>query len=493
MGDAQSPSSESLRGADLPSKPTEELPTPPDTPGPASTTATVNQDEQAEPEAEAPSPEETELAGIEKKISYHEDADLHVKVKEADGTSAVYSVRSSALETASRVWKESLATRESSIIDLGSESAFGLDVIFSIAHYKFADLPQQTDIQSLYELIITAEKYQTQHLLVPFVKTWVASLASTVSTKEGAPLSADKTLVLAWILGEVQLFSQTLSSAAYQSQLGADGTLLDAEGKPWASQPVSAEVLDLLAAARLDAVDQIIRAVSTPVNKLLNPQWYPEEEDIRYCHAPEADGVREECEQLQLGSAIMGLSKARLWPPPEASRIKTSATSLARTYGEVRMRRYQVPGLRFKQQEDEEESAVDVHATCGFGHKDAIDQILQKSTPLNTTVVQELESRAKTSGLFSDDLFVSFKEYLVVDPAPAAVEEEATPEESPVEVEPVSQKAPAAQEEEAKEEEKKDEESEVKKDEESGEKSVPEVGEQKDEQKDGECPKTFGI
>lgn len=395
--------------------PSEDLPTPPDTPGPAST-ADATAEEIHEEQAEAASSESTgstfptELAGIEKKVSFHEDADLYVRVHESEGTEAVYCVCACVLETASQIWKKSVAVRTTNVIDMVSDPALGLEVILSIAHYRFASLPQETDIQALYDIAIAADRYQVLHLLVPFVKGWLTSLNPS-NLVDAAKTIVDKALVLSWILGDARIFSTTLSKCAYQAQISTDGVLLDAAGKPWSAQPVSKEVLGLIAAARLDAIDEIIKAVSTPVNKLLNPQWYPEE-DIRYCNAPEDDNAREYCEQLQLGSAIMGLSKAKLWPPPEASRIKASASELAEAYKEIRMRRYQVPGLRFQ----EDDSVVDVHATCGFGHQDAIDDILSKPTTLSGSVIGELLAHAKTSGAFTEILFEGFEEYL---PEPA--------------------------------------------------------------------------
>lgn len=315
----------------------------------------------------------------------------------------MYSVRACVLETVSRAWKETLATRASNVVDMTLEPALGLDVIFSIAHYRFASLPLEVDLSTLYETAIAADRHQALHLLVPFVKAWLASLDPNILVG-GGKTDLDKILVLSWIFGDVRLFSKTLSRCAHQARISTDGVLLDAEGKAWSAQPVSKEVLGLISATRLDTIDEIIKAVSTPVNKLLNPQWYPTE-DIRYCHAPEDDNAREYCEQLQLGSAIMGLSKAKLWPPPEASQIRMSATELASAYNEIRMRKYQVPGLRFQ----ENESVVDLHSTCGFGHHDTILEILAKPTLLFGTVVSELLAHAKTSGAFTEALF---EEYL---------------------------------------------------------------------------------
>ncbi|KKY32077.1 putative nuclear pore protein [Diaporthe ampelina] len=350
-------------------------------------------------------PGEASLPEPGKTVLYHEDADYHIRVQEADGTNAIYSVRSSTLESASRVWKGDLTSLSSKTYQ-STDPAYGLDVIFSIAHYKFHDVPRIPSIGNLYDVALVAEKFQTIHLLVPFIKGWIAGLPSHV-TDPGAAIDEDKTLVTGWLLGQAEWFSKILSNCAYNAHIGADGQLLDSEGKPWGDQPVSGDVVEIIAATRLAAIENIIKAVSEPVQKLLNPQYYPDE-DIRYCLAPEDDAAREDCEQLQLGSAIMGLTKAKLWPPPEPTRISVSPVQLANAYGDVRIRRHQEPGLRFR----EGESAGDSHAKCGFGHREEIENILATPAQLSTSVVKELHVRAKRSGAFSEELFEDLKHFI---------------------------------------------------------------------------------
>lgn len=413
----------------------EDLPTPPHTPGPSTTAAarTAGTDEWINDNpSEAPrisesadgdkvtedtAPVSTNPTSVDevadpavfdadKLVSYHEDADLHIRVQEANGLSAVYSVRSSILESVSRVWKQTLSLRPSNILEV-SDPALGLDVIFSIAHYKFHDLPVQPTVSELYEIALVADKFQVTHLLVPFMKEWVAGLNRHV-LMAGARNDEDKTLVLSWLLGEARWFSRVVSKCANKAQIGPEGQLLDSEGKLWSEQPVSSEVPDIIAAARLVAIDSTIKAVSTPVHRLLNPQWYPGEE-IKYCYAPEGDTGREECEQLQLGSAIMGLSKAKLWPPPEPSRVKISPAELAKAYGDVRTRRYQVSGARFK----DGDTVDDAHIKCGFGHREAIERILSTPAQLTPKVIKQLQVRSKKSGAFGDDLFEELSDLVV--------------------------------------------------------------------------------
>ncbi|KAF9873677.1 hypothetical protein CkaCkLH20_08787 [Colletotrichum karsti] len=353
----------------------------------------------------------------EKRISYHEDSDLHIKVRETNGTLAVYSVRASALTTASRVFRDLLANNTSGVIELKSpaDTASGLDTLFSIAHFKFHELPTRPNVDVLYDLALAADKYAAAHLLVPFMKEWVIALNRHV-LMAGARNDEDKTLVLSWVFGEARWFTRVLSKAAYKSRVAADGTLLDSQGRPWKDQPVSDEVIGMLTATRAEAVEKIIKAVSNPVHRLLNPSCYPGEE-IRYCHAGTEDGTVEDCEQLLLGSAIMGLTKARLWPPPEPAQIKVSAIDLARAYGEVRIRRYQTPGMRFRDSAAEGAPVEDPHAKCGFGHREALEKILNTPAKVGSGIVSQLITRAKKSGAFGDELFSDLKEHVQDDGA----------------------------------------------------------------------------
>ncbi|KAK1969642.1 hypothetical protein LY78DRAFT_333638 [Colletotrichum sublineola] len=358
----------------------------------------------------------------DKKVSYHEDADLHIKVREPNGAVAVYSVRSAVLSSASRVWKELLAENTAAVVELKStaDTAYGLDVLFSLAHYKFHELPTMPNVGDLYDIALASDKYAVTHLLVPFMKDWVVALNRHV-LMAGARNDEDKTLVLSWVFGEARWFSRVLAKAAYKSRVGADGKLLDSRGRPWDEQPISDEVISMLAATRAEAVEKIIKAVSNPVHRLLNPSCYPGEE-IRYCHAGTDDGTAEDCEQLLLGSAIMGLTKGKLWPPPEPTKIKVSAVDLARAYCEVRIRRYQTPGLRFRDSTAESTPVEDPHAKCGFGHREVIEKILNTPAKMASGVVGQLITRAKKSGAFGEELFADLKEY--VQDGGAAVEGE---------------------------------------------------------------------
>ena len=57
------------------------------------------------------------------------------------------------------------------------DSPLGLDVLFSIAHYKFHHIQERYDVNELYSIAWVANKYVCTHLLVP----WRLSTSSTTS------------------------------------------------------------------------------------------------------------------------------------------------------------------------------------------------------------------------------------------------------------------------------------------------------------------------
>uniref|UniRef100_L2G518 Uncharacterized protein n=1 Tax=Colletotrichum fructicola (strain Nara gc5) TaxID=1213859 RepID=L2G518_COLFN len=347
----------------------------------------------------------------DRKISYHEDTDLHIKVRDASGVPTVFSVRAAALATASRVFRDQLAGNTEGIIELNSaaDTTSGLDTLFSIAHFKFHQLPTRPNVDVLYDLALASDKYAATHLLVPFMKDWIVSLnPPRPHGRRPQRRGQDPRSQLGLWRGP--LVQPRPLQGCLQVPPGSrrhPPGLQGPKGRPWKEQPSSEEVIAMLTATRAEAIDKIIKAVSNPVHRLLNPSCYPGEE-IRYCHAGTDDGTVEDCEQLLLGSA----TKARLWPAPEPAKIKVSAVELARAYSEVRIRRYQTPGLRFRDSQPDGAPVEDLHAKCGFGHREALEKILNTPAKVGSGVVSQLITRAKKSGAFGEDLFSDLKEYV---------------------------------------------------------------------------------
>jgi len=115
-----------------------------------------------------------------KVVSYHIDADLYVRVKEEHGT-VMYKVCSALIAAASPVWRKMIygglcprPDRGKWITDMVApeDNAYGLDIVFSIIHYKFHEIPERPDIDQLYGIARVVEKYGCSHVLIPYMRNW---------------------------------------------------------------------------------------------------------------------------------------------------------------------------------------------------------------------------------------------------------------------------------------------------------------------------------
>jgi hypothetical protein len=60
------------------------------------------------------------------------------------------------------------------VLDLDDfdDHTYGLDIVFSIIHYKFHEIPDRPDIDQLHSIAKVTEKYDCAHLLIPYMEKW---------------------------------------------------------------------------------------------------------------------------------------------------------------------------------------------------------------------------------------------------------------------------------------------------------------------------------
>lgn len=127
-------------------------------------------------------------------VSYHSDADTIVIVRAPFPAEALYyEVSSSLLAGASGVWKKTLEDGKVHdpktgrwVLEVGTPDdwAFGMDIVFSIVHYKFQEIPARPNVDELYSVARVVEAYDCAHLLVAFMEKWYVSHASVKSDKK---------------------------------------------------------------------------------------------------------------------------------------------------------------------------------------------------------------------------------------------------------------------------------------------------------------------
>jgi len=115
-----------------------------------------------------------------KVTSYHIDADLYVKIKK-DDTIVIAKVNSALIAAASSVWRKMIygsgcgrPKRGKWVIEMldPEDYAYGLDIIFSLVHYKYHEIAERPNIDELYAIAHIVEKYDCAHLVVPFMQKW---------------------------------------------------------------------------------------------------------------------------------------------------------------------------------------------------------------------------------------------------------------------------------------------------------------------------------
>ncbi|KAK0644174.1 hypothetical protein B0T16DRAFT_392570 [Cercophora newfieldiana] len=360
-----------------------------------------------------------EISGIRKikAVSYHIDADLYVKVKQS-GKTMIYKVYSPLIAAASPVWRKMIygggcprppSGNWMTEMTAPEDDAYGLDVVFSIIHYKFHEMPERPDIDQLYAIARVAETYGCPHVLVPFMEKWITGLEWHITAKKNN--DDDKTLYLTWVFGVGRWFARVVSRVAIKATIDVDGTLLDARGQPWKAQGLPKGILDVIAHARLKALKTIIDSINGPLEALMGSPW----DIFEFCRSKDApDHTKEQCQLQQLGSLLKGLKTSGLTPLPEAEEYKGSAQNLAAKVKAIKVAHFKLPNVQPHQ---------DTHGSCGIQHSQAIDGALSKTVQLTGYFVQELKDRAKRCGAFNGGLFHELKEMEERNPSPIPEED----------------------------------------------------------------------
>ena len=183
--------------------------------------------------------------------SYHIDADLAVKVQGISGPQ-IFRVCSALIAAASPVWRQQIYSGEYARPTVGdwaldmrgtNDSAAGLDIVFSIVHYKFHEIPAQPSIDVLHSVAQVVSKYACAHLLIPYIGKWIDNLNWHITTNEDRK-DDDKVLCLSWVFGEARWFARVISGAASRATVDSvSAELIDGDGVSWVSQGLPADLI----------------------------------------------------------------------------------------------------------------------------------------------------------------------------------------------------------------------------------------------------------
>ncbi|KAK4034859.1 hypothetical protein C8A01DRAFT_38683 [Parachaetomium inaequale] len=339
-------------------------------------------------------------------VSYHQHAELYLRVRDSAGgfilckvVSALIAAASPALSDLLDLSKPLKGRDGKLVVEVGGlgNNPYGMDIVLSIIHHKYHDIPNRPDVDQLYSIAQVVEKYDCSHLLVAYMEKWVAGLDWHIVMKKDDN-DDDKTLFLTWVFGEARWFARMLSKVAYKATLDGAGVLLDAGGQPWKDQGFPPVILDLITKTRNDCVTKIVRAIEEPLRELMSG----DKDNLKFCRTKDANlELKQSCQHLQLGSLMSALATAGLLPFPKASEYRGSVADLAEKVRAIKVARFKLPGVP---------PHLDGHNNCGIEHEEAVDSAMREDAQLTPEVINQLKLRAQKSGAFSRELFQSLQD-----------------------------------------------------------------------------------
>ncbi|KAI0390099.1 hypothetical protein F5Y17DRAFT_446235 [Xylariaceae sp. FL0594] len=251
---------------------------------------------------------------------FHRDASHRVIVAGPNGDSVVYKVCVSTLACVSPVWKKNMDAKENNTLEL-VDDAEAIRTIFHIAHHNYCEVPVEPTLNQLFEIAKTACRYQCTHLFYPWAAIWVSRLFAFVGEDDCFD-ECHKSLYVAWTFGELVLFRDMLDALVVSSKTNEDGSIVNIRGDHLKDMHMPPGAVDIITKARASTIEKILDGVRKPLYTIANRDG---NENNSYCKVGK-DGRA--CELIMLGSAIAELTKAGLFPVPEAGSYKGSISDL---------------------------------------------------------------------------------------------------------------------------------------------------------------------
>ncbi|KAK3906075.1 hypothetical protein C8A05DRAFT_12173 [Staphylotrichum tortipilum] len=334
---------------------------------------------------------------ISRTISYHQNADLCLRIRDKAGNTHNLKVCAALLAGALPTLGDlsacvDVASSGERVLDLDGfqNNHQGLDIILSIIHYKFHEIPARPEIDQLYSIAQIVEKYDCAHLVLPYMEKWAAGVNWHITMEK--EIDDDKTLLLAWVFGESH-FVRMLSRVAHKATLDDEGVLLDTRGQPWKDHGLPPAILELIAKTRFDCLAKVVQAVNGPLQELMGSS----KNTSKFCRTKDTNGdLKQACEYQQLGSLVSGLSAADLLPFPTAAEYRGSVVALAAKVWAIKINRFKLPGTP---------PHLDAHNTCGINHKEAVESAMKEDVRLISAIIEELNVRGLKSGAFVPNFF----------------------------------------------------------------------------------------
>lgn len=169
-------------------------------------------------------------------IAVDEDGDLSLKVG-PDTDNTTFLVCSRTLSRSSPVFKAMLygSFRESRpadpgaspwVVELPDDNHLPAEILLNIIHGRFDFTPKVMTIDTLYEILAFADKYDMTSRLNPWMQAWVSSVFPLEMQLPSAPGDAWRIIAVSRELGLVRPLKELVMHAIMHSEVNSNGELL---------------------------------------------------------------------------------------------------------------------------------------------------------------------------------------------------------------------------------------------------------------------------
>lgn len=208
-------------------------------------------------------------------------------------------------------------------IDLPEDDPWALELFANICHGLLTKVPQSLTIDELFHLTMLTHYYDATETLAPWTDRWTNNIRDARTHDE---LDLDKILWISLELGQKGLFHTTARTLVMESPGLLSQEDLDEQ------LGVFPDLTQRIGAIRTQTIQAMLNLFRELSNILVVLDEQP-----RWCrHASYMRPHR--CESMILGSIVFCLTRAGLWPIPEAQHIQNASVPRACGYRHPRHR-----------------------------------------------------------------------------------------------------------------------------------------------------------
>ncbi|KAI0145473.1 hypothetical protein GGR57DRAFT_517152 [Xylariaceae sp. FL1272] len=332
-------------------------------------------------------------------IVFHKDNDMKLVVHgtDKDAIVTVFKVCAGQLSNASEVWRTMIFAQISSHkTDAANDNqhsdlklagdAEAIELILRIAHFQFSLVPQQPNLDQLYQLAAYGVQYKCTHLFHPWAEKWLGQFKH-FSGEENCAAECHKTLYIAWAFGDIVLFRDMVDRLILTSKLSEKGNLVNVSGTKLSAMLLPEGLLTIILGKRLTTLAKIINVIQVALEDLTGAR---DGARASYCKV----GVNVEgCENMMFGCASRVLFRRGLMPTPKPEAWTGSIFDLLEVLESIVFVPYE--GRDYKPHQS--------HAACNPGLVSGTKALISgMSVHLPSHIIGWLSTQCNTCGIPAD-------------------------------------------------------------------------------------------